>query len=185
MNSSLQDHFLIAMPALADSFFHRAVVYICEHNSEGAMGLIVNKPTQVMLPELLSHLDIHNTAPALKTMPVLFGGPVEKGQGMVMHNSHEKWKTTMELSESLFLTTSTDILEKIGSDEGPKKSVVTLGYSGWDAGQLEQEIVDNSWLTVSANEQILFDTPAEQRWHEAAKLLGVDINLITTTSGHA
>ena len=173
------------MPALADSFFHRAVVYICEHDTQGAMGLIVNKPTQVMLPELLGHLEINNAAEVLRSMPVLFGGPVQKGQGMVIHNSQEEWKTTLALSESLFLTTSTDILEKIGSPEGPEKSLITLGYAGWEAGQLEQEIADNNWLTVSANENIIFDIPPDKRWHEAAKLLGIDINLITNSMGHA
>lgn len=173
------------MPALADSFFHRAVVYICEHDTQGAMGLIINKPTQVMLPELLGHLEINNAAEILRSMPVLFGGPVQKGQGMVIHNSQEEWKTTLALSESLFLTTSTDILEKIGSPEGPEKSLITLGYAGWEAGQLEQEIADNNWLTVSANENIIFDTRPDKRWHEAAKLLGIDINLITNSMGHA
>jgi len=185
MDTSLQHHFLIAMPALADSFFHRAVIYICEHDEQGAMGIIINKPTQVMLPELLSHLEIENTTSQLKTMPVLFGGPVQKGQGMVIHNSKEKWQTSIALSDSLFLTTSTDILEKIGSENGPQKSLVTLGYSGWNAGQLEQEISDNSWLTVQANDHIIFNTPADLRWNEAAKLLGIDINLMSNSLGHA
>jgi len=185
MESSLQHHFLIAMPAMADSFFHRSVVYICEHDEEGAMGLIINRPTHVMLTELLTHLEIENAETIPRTTPVLFGGPVQKGQGMVIHNSHEPWKTTLQLSDELFLTTSTDILETIGSEKGPKDAIITLGYSGWGAGQLEQEIVDNSWLTVAANNDILFHTPAEQRWHAAAKLLGVDINLMTNTVGHA
>jgi len=173
------------MPALSGSFFHRAVVYICEHDTQGAIGLIVNKPTHVMLPELLNHLEISNAATPLRAMPVFFGGPVQKGQGMVIHNSQQQWKTTIALSESLFLTTSTDILEKMGSPDGPEKSLVTLGYSGWEAGQIEQEIVNNSWLTVSAEESILFDIPADKRWHEAAKLLGIDIDLMPNSMGHA
>jgi len=185
MESSLQHHFLIAMPALADSFFHRSVVYICEHDEQGAMGLIINRPTHVMLTELLSHLEIENTGSTIRTTPVLFGGPVQKGQGMVVHNSDAAWKTTLQLSADLFLTTSTDILETIGSEKGPKDAIVTLGYSGWDAGQLEQEIAANSWLTVAANDDILFHTPADQRWHAAAKLLGIDINLMSQTVGHA
>jgi len=185
MDSSLQHHFLIAMPAMADSFFHRSVVYICEHDEQGAMGLIINRPTHVMLTELLSHLDIDNSETIPTTTPVLFGGPVQKGQGMVIHNSHASWQTSLQLSEELFLTTSTDILATIGSDQGPKDAIVTLGYSGWDAGQLEQEIADNSWLTVAANNDILFNTPADQRWQAAAKLLGVDINLMSNTVGHA
>lgn len=185
MATSLQHHFLIAMPALADSFFHRSVVYICEHDEKGAMGLIINRPTHVMLTELLDHLQIINSEAAPKTTPVLFGGPVQKEQGMVIHNSTDSWKTSLQLSSELFLTTSTDILETIGSNKGPKNAIVTLGYSGWDAGQLEQEIIDNSWLTVEANDDILFHTPAEQRWHAAAKLLGVDINLMSQSVGHA
>ena len=185
MESSLQHHFLIAMPALADSFFHHSVIYICEHDEQGAMGLIINRPTHVMLIELLNHLEIENTEVKPRTTPVLFGGPVQKGQGMVIHNSQTQWKTSLQLSDDLFLTTSTDILETIGSDKGPKDSIVTLGYSGWDAGQLEQEIAENSWLTVAAECDILFHTPAEQRWHAAAKLLGVDINLMSNTVGHA
>jgi len=185
VETSLQHHFLIAMPTLSDSFFHQAVVYICEHDSQGAMGLIVNKPTQVLLPELLSHLDVNNTAATIKKMPVLFGGPVQKGQGMVIHNSKEEWKTTLSLSDSLFLTTSIDILEKIGSEQGPEKSLITLGYSGWDAGQLEQEIAENSWLTVAADEHLLFEIPADKRWKAAADLLGVDINLMPNIIGHS
>jgi len=185
MDSSLQHHFLIAMPALADSFFHRSVVYVCEHDEQGAMGLIINRPTHVMLTELLSHLEIDNTEIEPRTTPVLFGGPVQKGQGMVIHNSDTPWKTSLQLSPKLFLTTSTDILETIGSERGPKNAIVTLGYSGWDAGQLEQEIAENSWLTVAADDDILFHTAAEDRWHAAAKLLGVDINLMSNTVGHA
>jgi len=182
---SLKHHFLIAMPSLAGSFFHQSVVYICEHDDQGAMGLIINRPTQVMLTELFDHLEIDNSASVLQTTPVLFGGPVQKGQGMVIHNSEQPWKTSMQLSDTIYLSTSTDILEQIGSDSGPKKSLITLGYSGWDAGQLEQEIAENSWLTVSANEAILFDTPADQRWHAAAELLGFNIDLMPDITGHA
>jgi putative transcriptional regulator len=186
MDTSLQNHFLIAMPALNDSFFYRSVVYICEHDQNGAMGLIINRPTKVMLEELLSHLKIDNHSDYIKTAPVLFGGPVQKGQGMVIHDQQApQWKSSLQLADDVFLTTSTDILEAIGTDEGPEHALVTLGYAGWEAGQLEQELVENSWLTVAANHDLLFDTPAEQRWQAAAKLLGVDINLMSNTSGHA
>ena len=185
MESSLQHHFLIAMPSLVDTFFYHSVVYICEHNDKGAMGLIINRPTQVMLVDLLSHLDIKNPSERLTNTPVLFGGPVEKGQGMVIHDSHAGWKTSVELSEDIFLTTSTDILEAIGTDNGPPHSLVTLGYAGWGEGQLEKELAENSWLTVPANDDILFHTPPDKRWKAAANLLGVDINLISNSSGHA
>jgi len=186
MESTLQNHFLIAMPALIDSFFYRSVVYLCEHDQNGAMGLIINRPTKVMLEELLSHLNIDNHSDYIKNTPVLFGGPVQKGQGMVIHDQQNAdWKSSLQLTENVFLTTSTDILEAIGTEHGPQHALVTLGYAGWGAGQLEQELADNSWLTVRANHELLFDTPADERWQEAAKLLGIDINLMSNTTGHA
>jgi putative transcriptional regulator len=185
MKTSLQHHFLIAMPSLMDSFFYQSVVYLCEHNDEGAMGLIINRPTQVMLPELLAHLKIDNESASIAEKAVLFGGPVEKGQGMVLHSGHDEWKTSIELVDNIILTTSTDILETIGTEDGPKQSLITLGYAGWGEGQLEQEIAENSWLTVPANEDILFSIPAEDRWQAAAELLGVDIHLMSNHIGHA
>jgi putative transcriptional regulator len=186
MNSGLQNHFLIAMPALNDSFFHRSVVYLCEHDQNGAMGLIINRPTKVMLEELLSHLKINNGSQYIKNTPVLFGGPVQKGQGMVIHDHCDaNWKSSLQLSDNIFLTTSTDILEAIGTEQGPQHSLVTLGYAGWSAGQLEQELAENSWLTVPASQDLLFDTPAEKRWEAAASLLGIDINLMSHNTGHA
>ncbi|PCJ32566.1 MAG: YqgE/AlgH family protein [Gammaproteobacteria bacterium] len=184
--SSLQHHFLIAMPALDNSIFHRSVVYVCEHDEQGAMGIIVNKPTKVMLKELLDHLEIDNPSSKPQSIPVLFGGPVHQDQGLVIHNhSDDNWRTSLTLSHNIALTTSTDILEKIGSEQGPKKSLVTLGYAGWDSGQLEQEIADNSWLIVEADDDIIFNTPADERWHAAAELLGFDINLMPDIVGHA
>jgi putative transcriptional regulator len=185
MESSLQHHFLIAMPSLVDTFFYHSVVYICDHNDKGAMGLIINRPTQVMLVDLVSHLEIKNPSEYLSTTPVLFGGPVEKGQGMVIHDSNADWKTSVELAKGIYLTTSTDILEALGTDQGPTNSLVTLGYSGWGEGQLEKELAENSWLTVAATDDILFDTPPDKRWQAAANLLGIDINLISNSSGHA
>jgi len=186
MESTLQNHFLIAMPAMTDTFFYRSVVYLCEHDENGAMGLIINRPTQVMLDELFNHLKVTNSSAMLKTTPVLFGGPVQKGQGMVIHDQIENsWKTSLKLADDVFLTTSTDILEALGTDSGPSNALVTLGYAGWEAGQLEQELIENSWLTVPANHQLLFQTPAEKRWQAAAQQLGVDISLMPNTTGHA
>jgi putative transcriptional regulator len=161
------------------------VVYICEHTEEGAMGLIINRPTQVMLPELLGHLNINNRSKIALSTPVLFGGPVEKVQGMVLHTQPGTWKSTMEVADNTFITTSVDILETIGTDQGPNDALVTLGYAGWDQGQLEDELAENSWLTVPANHDIIFNTPTEQRWHAAASLLGININLMSDTMGHA
>ncbi len=185
METSLQHHFLIAMPSLADSFFYQSVVYICEHNEEGAMGLIINRPTQVMLPELLGHLQIDNRSEIANKTPVLFGGPVEKAQGMVLHTPPANWKSSIEVADDTFITTSTDVLESIGTDTGPENLLIVLGYAGWGEGQLEQELAENSWLTVPANHDILFHTPADKRWHAAANILGIDINLISDDMGHA
>lgn len=185
IENSLQHHFLIAMPTLIDSFFYRSVIYICEHNEEGAMGLIINRPTQIMLDELFAHLEIDNTSPITKTTAVLFGGPVQKEQGMIIHDSPHEWLSTKMLSDELYLTTSIDILETVGTSAGPDNYLITLGYAGWEIGQLEQELADNSWLAVQADKNILFNTPVDQRWLVAGKLLGVDMNLMTPSMGHA
>lgn len=186
MDSTLQNHLLIAMPALTDTFFYRSVVYLCEHDQNGAMGLIINRPTKVMLEELLGHLNIDNSNDFIKHTPVLFGGPVQKSQGMVLHDQADApWNTNLQLTEALCLTTSTDILQALGTEAGPANAVVTLGYAGWSAGQLEQELSENSWLSVPASHQLLFETAAEDRWQAAAAQLGFDINLMSSTSGHA
>ncbi len=185
MEQSLQHHFLIAMPTLIDSFFYRSVIYICEHNEDGAMGLIINRPTQIMLDELFIHLEIDNISPIIQTTSVLFGGPAQKEQGMIIHDSPQQWVSTKALDDELYLTTSTDILEVVGTSAGPDNFLITLGYAGWEAGQLEQELANNSWLTVGASKAILFETPAEDRWFAAGKLLGVDMNLMTLSMGHA
>lgn len=173
------------MPSLNDTFFYRSVVYLCEHDDEGAMGIIINRPTQIMLDELLTHINISSDAAPSKTTSILFGGPVQKSQGLVLHDSAGTWNSSKQISDTIFLTTSTDILKTIGTKEGPAHTLVALGYAGWGAGQLEQEIADNSWLTVAANDDILFHTPSKQRWQAAATLLGIDINLISGVAGHA
>lgn len=185
MPYSFQHQFLIAMPTLIDSFFYHSVVYICEHDEGGAMGLIINRPTRIMMRELLGHLQITNNSEWANNTAVLFGGPVQKDQGMVIHDGGQQWKNTLKITEKTFLTTSSDILQSLGTDDGPENSIVTLGYSTWSAGQLEQEIAENSWLTVPATPELLYHTPAEQCWQAAAKLLGIDINLMSNTTGHA
>ncbi|MBL1458771.1 MAG: YqgE/AlgH family protein [Methylophaga sp.] len=185
MSYSLKHHFLIAMPTLIDSFFYHSVIYLCEHDEEGAMGLIINRPTRIMMQELLNHLQITNNSEWATKTAVLFGGPVQKDQGMVVHDGGEQWKNTLKITDETFLTTSSDILESLGTESGPPHSIVTLGYAAWEAGQLEQEIADNSWLTVQATPKLLYETPADERWQAAAKLLGIDINLMSNTTGHA
>lgn len=185
MASSLKNHFLIAMPSLNDTFFYHSVVYLCEHDDNGAMGLIINRPTQITVDELLSHINIDTPAVHNKEIPILFGGPVHKSQGMVLHDSDRAWDASLKVSDSLYLTTSTDILKQIGRGTGPENMLIALGYAGWDAGQLEQEIIDNSWLTVESSHNIIFNTPAKERWQAAAALLGVDITLLSSSAGHA
>lgn len=173
------------MPTLIDSFFYHSVVYICEHDDEGAMGVIINRPTRIMMRELLNHLQISNTSEWSNTTAVLFGGPVQKDQGMVIHDGGELWKNTLKISDETFLTTSSDILQSLGTETGPTRTLVTLGYAAWESGQLEQEIAENSWLTVAADTELLYQTPADDRWQAAAKLLGIDINLMSNSTGHA
>ncbi len=173
------------MPSLYDPFFHQSVVYLCEHSDDGAMGLIVNRPSKIMLSELLDHLQLkHNTA-ITDIKPVFFGGPVAKNQGLVLHDNGHHDKNSLAITETIFLSTSTDILTSIGQGRGPKNNLITLGYASWQAGQLEQEIADNDWLNVTANEDILFHSSGLQSWQQAAALLGVDIELMPNTSGHA
>ncbi len=185
MTSFFKNHFLVAMPTLIDSFFYHSVIYLCEHDENGAMGIIVNRPTRIKLTELLGHLHIDNNNDWVQSRTVLFGGPVKKDQGMVLHDGGAHWKSTMAVADDLFLTTSSDILPVLGSSQGPQNALVTLGYAAWGEGQLEQELAENSWLTVPASHGLLFDTPAEQRWEASAKLLGIDIHLMSNSAGHA
>jgi len=184
-SSIFKNHFLVAMPSLIDSFFYHSVIYLCEHDEEGAMGIIINRPTRIMLSELLNHLRLENKTDWVSHYAVLFGGPVQKDQGMVLHDGGDHWKSTLEISDGIFLTTSSDILQQLGGETGPKNALVSLGYAGWEAGQLEQEIADNSWLVVPADRELLFKTPPGQRWEAAAKLLGVDIHLMSGATGQA
>ena len=183
--ASLKNSFLIAMLSLDDPFFHQSVVYVCEHNEEGAMGLIVNRPSKIMLTELLDHLKLAHNTQITDSKPILFGGPVAKNQGLVLHDNSHDDKSSIAITETIFLSTSTDILTTIGQGQGPKNSLITLGYANWQAGQLEQEIADNDWLTVTANDDILFHTTGLQSWQKAAALLGVNIDLMPNIIGHA
>ena len=182
---SLENHLLIAMPTLKDSYFDKTVTYICEHNDEGAMGLIINVPVSVTVNDLLAQLDEDlPDYPELKQL-VLTGGPVSKDRGFVLHSPQSGWSSSLSLSEDVMITTSKDILIALGSDKAPEKFMVTLGYAGWGPGQLEQEIQDNSWLTTLSDTDILFNTPIEDRWQKAAEKLGVDIAHLSSDVGHA
>ena len=183
--SNLTDHFLIAMPTLADPNFFHSVTYICEHSDKGAMGIVINHPVELSLHELFDHMEIEHDTAASKAQAIFNGGPVENERGFVLHQFDKTWKSTLKITDKLAITTSRDIIEAIANDTGPEKSLIALGYAGWEKGQLEQEIADNAWLCGPADDSILFDLPITERWEAAAKKIGVDLNLLSTTSGHA
>lgn len=185
---SFKHHFLIAMPGLSDPNFKQSVTYICEHHENGAMGIVVNQPLGMTMRELFKHLEFdvdEAVSEKTKTDPLYYGGPVQKERGFVLHSGSQTWETTMQISEGIQLTGSKDILEDIAKHKGPDNVIVALGYAGWDAGQLEAEIAANSWLTVPADKEILFETDLDKRWTSAAKKLGIDVNLIANQAGHA
>jgi putative transcriptional regulator len=182
---SLQDHFLIAMPAMADPNFNQTVTYICKHDAEGAFGIVINRPSDLSLGEMLSQLAIDLTDRSLAERPVMHGGPVEPERGFVLHRSEQTYEGTLSASAEIKLTSSPDVLAALGRGRGPEPVLVALGYAGWGRGQLEVELGSNTWLTVPANPAIIFETPCEQRWTAALGLPGVDIRRITQYAGHA
>lgn len=182
---SFENQLLIAMPNLDDSYFNKTVTYICEHNAEGAMGLIINLPINVTLNELLTQIDEDKTDAPELDQQVLTGGPVSQDRGFVLHSTQAGWSSSLALSEEVMITTSKDILMALGTEGAPAKYMVTLGYAGWGPGQLEEEIKANSWLLTPADGDILFDTPIEQRWKKATEKLGIDMAHLSNEVGHA
>ncbi|WP_100643065.1 YqgE/AlgH family protein [Alteromonas facilis] len=183
---SFENHFLIAMPSLEDRYFSRSLTYICEHNEQGAMGLVINQPTTMNLKALLEQTDpevVVDDEHAEKI--ILAGGPVSQDRGFILHTTQPGWSSSLQLTPEIMVTTSKDILPALANDSGPEKSLVTLGYAGWSAGQLEQEIQENSWLTVEADMDILFNTPIHRRWQAAVNKLGIDIWQLAPNVGHA
>jgi putative transcriptional regulator len=186
MNSvNLTDNFLIAMPALADPYFSNALVYICEHNENGALGVIVNRPIDMSLAGLFEKIDIKLDADSLANLPVYFGGPVQLDRGFVLHRPVGQWQSTLAVNSEIGLTSSRDVLAAVGKAGLPSEIIVTLGYSGWDAGQLEDELSQNSWLTVPAKASILFEIPPEERLPAAMQNLGVSFTQLSDVAGHA
>lgn len=181
----LRSQFLIAMPSLADEQFGQTVTLLCEHNDEGALGLVVNRPTDLKLADMLSHLGLESTALSDAGPPVYWGGPVQPERGFVVHTESGNWEATMAIGESLYVTRSRDILDALAAGRGPERYIVLLGYAGWDAGQLETEILSNAWLNTPADKQILFGTPTADRWQAATRLLGVDFTQLSAGAGHA
>jgi len=220
---SLENQFLIAMPSLGDDYFNKTVTYICEHNDEGAMGLIINMPVNITLHDLLKQIEEddkgqvsgqgaahqensleqalapeqepltatlentlldHSLDHSLEQL-VLSGGPISQNRGFVLHRTQSGWKSSLALSDDIMITTSKDILMALGTKKAPEQYMVTLGYAGWGPGQLESELQANSWLTIDADSDILFNTPIEQRWQKATEKLGIDIAHLSSDVGHA
>jgi len=181
----LANQFLIAMPNMADPNFSRTVTFLFEHNEKGAMGIVINRPTQMHLVEVFQQLRLPCSNQAIEQQPVLQGGPVNIEQGFVIHRHEGKWEYSVTVSDTVQITTSKDILAAMARGEGPPSAIVALGYAGWAAGQLEAELINNAWLTVAADDSVLFDTPYAQRWQAAVGLLGVDASRIGPDAGHA
>jgi len=186
---NLQHHFLIAMPALQDPLFKRSVVYICEHNDEGAMGLIINKPLEnLTINGMLQKLKIRPSQRDTQInldKPVFNGGPVSEDRGFILHSADQTFASSIRVSDNTVITTSRDVLESMGTPEQPDDVLVTLGYCSWEKDQLESELLENTWLTAPANSNILFRTPIAERWHEAAKSIGIEIHMMPAEAGHA
>jgi len=187
---NLTNQFLIAMPGMADQTFAGAVVYLCEHTEKGALGLVINKPIDIKLKNLFEKVELSLTRDDLAEAPVYFGGPVQTERGFVLHerqsDAESPYSSTLAIAGGgLDMTTSKDVLEALSIGAGPKKILVTLGYSGWGAGQLEDELGRNGWLTVDAQPEVIFDTPIEQRYDRALALLGFDPRMLSQEAGHA
>jgi putative transcriptional regulator len=184
--TSLTNHFLIAMPRLGDPNFARSVTLICEHSDEGAMGLVINRATDLTLGDVFAQLDIDASGNSeAKAAPVFLGGPVQNNRGFVLHEPLGHWESTIAVTDSIGVSTSRDILEAIARHKGPAKCLVALGYAGWSPGQLEREITENSWLHCPADLAILFEVPPAERWKAAATLAGVDLGRLSGEAGHA
>ncbi len=185
----LTNQFLIAMPGMADETFAGTVVYMCEHNDKGALGLVINKPIDIKLRNLFEKVDLNLRQADLAEQPVFFGGPVQTERGFVLHDKlgedQPGYNSTLSIPGGLAMTTSKDVLEAMAEGSGPKRVLITLGFSGWQAGQLEDELSRNGWLTVDADPAVIFDTPIQSRYHRALSLLGFDPRMLSQDAGHA
>lgn len=182
---SLSNQLLIAMPGMADPNFNSTVTLICEHNAEGALGIIINRPLNMNLGGLFEQHDLQDADQALAQRPVFDGGPVARERGFVLHTPTREFDSSVSVSPEIQLTLSRDVLDAMASGDGPQDTLVALGYAGWDSGQLEQEILQNTWLTVPATADIVFTVPFDERWSVSARSLGIDISQISPHAGHA
>ena len=179
-----KNQFLVAMPGLEDDHFGHAVTLMCEHSDEGAIGLVINRPIELKLSDMMAQMGLKHDA-LQQEQSVFWGGPVQPERGFVIHKAPAGWESCMPVTESLYITTSRDILSAIGNGEGPKEYLVVLGYSGWGAGQLETEILNNSWLNTPVDQAIIFKTPTRDRWQAATRLLGVEVTQLSFGAGHS
>ncbi len=182
---SLAGHLLVAMPHMADPNFDHSVTYICEHSEKGALGITINRPLDIDLGEVLDQLDLQAPSSVILEQPVLRGGPVQSERGFVIHEVDGDWEGTTDVGHSIFVTTSQDILCDLAKGKGPERLLMALGYAGWGAGQLEEEIRQNAWLTVPASRKLVFETPMELRWRAAAESIGIDPSSVILTPGSA
>ncbi len=189
-NINLTGHFLIAMPALTDPYFSKSVTFICTHNQDGAMGVVINRPTDITYDTLFEKINVELLNIAVAHTPVLYGGPVQPERGFVLHQPAGDWDSTITIAENTALTTSKDILEAVAIGKGPERMLLTLGYAGWTPGQLEQEIAQNAWLSVQAKDvtvlhKILYETHNDEKLNATLALLGVDPAMLSDVAGHA
>ncbi len=184
-NANFTDHFLIAMPGMVDPNFAGTLTYICDHGTEGALGIVVNRPIDLTMDKLLEQIGIPVEDDRLVGRPVYFGGPVQVERGFVLHQPVGEWNSTLKVGDRVGLTTSKDILEATAQCQGPEQMLVSLGYAGWGPGQLESEIKQNAWLTVPADPDVIFHLAPEERFVAAVQLLGIDVSMLSDEAGHA
>ena len=184
-DGSLTNQLLIAMPGMADPNFSTTVTLICEHNDDGALGIVINRPLDLKLAGLFEQLNVEDPHSAAAEDPILMGGPVGPERGFVLHNPGSSFENSLTVSDDIQLTLSRDVIDAMATGDGPQKSLVALGYAGWQPGQLESEMLANSWLNVPASPDIVFDMPFNDRWMSAARTLGIDISKISPDAGHA
>ncbi|AIW19967.1 YqgE/AlgH family protein [Vibrio coralliilyticus] len=186
---NLTNHFLVAMPGMKDPYFQRSVIYVCEHNDDGAMGLMINAPIDITVGKMLKQVDVEATQPQLRVgsleKPVLNGGPVSGDRGFILHQPKDHYESSIQMTDCISVTTSKDILAVLGTEAEPPEYIVALGYSGWEAGQLEIELSENSWLTIEADPDVMFNTPINERWQKAVQMLGINASQLSSDIGHA
>lgn len=184
---NLSQQLLLAMPGKVSGELANTVIYVCEHSEHGALGLVINRPTDLTIGDLLQRIELPLSLEIgpVSDAPVYFGGPVQTDRGFVLHMPQREYSSSIPLGEDVALTTSRDVLEDVAGGHAPEQMLITLGYAGWGAGQLESEIASNAWLNVSASWDILFNTPADQRYDAALGQLGLDTSRLTGAAGHA